>query len=224
MGLLPVGRQDCDRSDEPTVPVTDRRPLTTGSRPGEHAMGRPDDQLGYGSAMATLVFTMIGVDRPGLVDRVSGVVAEHGGNWERSRMARLGGRFAGVVEITVPDPRADALRSSLADLEGTDGLRVSVEDAGRDAPDEPTDRPTVVLSVTGTDRPGLVHAVSAALAGTGANIEEFTSATTNAPMSGGPLFVATATVSLSEHLGPDELRAPLEALADHLMVDIDVSG
>lgn len=176
--------------------------------------------------MATLVFTMIGADRPGLVDRLSGVVAEHGGNWERSRMVRLGGRFAGAVEISVPDARTDELRAALHALEGSDGLRVSVEDAGAD-PDvsaTPTDRPTVTVSVTGTDRPGLVHAVSAALAGTGANIEELTSTTTNAPMSGGPLFVATATVSLPEQLGLDDLRAPLEALADHLMVDIDLTG
>lgn len=173
-------------------------------------------------AMATLAFTMIGADRPGLVDRVSGVVAEHGGNWERSRMARLGGRFAGVVEITVADTRAEALRAALADLDGRDGLRVSVEDAGADDADAEPGRPTIVVSVTGTDRPGLVHAVAAALASTGANIEEFTSGTTNAPMSGGALFVATAIVALPERLGLDEVRAPLEALADHLMVDIDL--
>lgn len=174
--------------------------------------------------MATLVFTVIGADRPGLVDHVSGVVAEHGGNWERSRMVRLGGRFAGVVEITVPDQRVDGLRAALAHLDGTAGLRVSVEGADDEAPDDPTDRQTLVVSVTGTDRPGLVHAVSAALAGTGANIEELTSSTTNAPMSGGPLFVATATVSLPEGLGLDQVRAPLEALADTLMVDIDLTG
>ena len=45
--------------------------------------------------MATLVLTVIGRDRPGLVDTLSGVVAEHGGNWEESRMAHLADRFAG---------------------------------------------------------------------------------------------------------------------------------
>ena len=38
-----------------------------------------------------LVMTVIGQDRPGLVDSVAGLVAEHGGNWLESRMSRLGG-------------------------------------------------------------------------------------------------------------------------------------
>ena len=45
--------------------------------------------------MPTFVLTVLGDDRPGLVDSLSGVVAAHHGNWERSQMARLGGKFAG---------------------------------------------------------------------------------------------------------------------------------
>ncbi len=41
-----------------------------------------------------LVMTVIGQDRPGLVDSVAELVAAHGGNWLESRMSRLGGQFA----------------------------------------------------------------------------------------------------------------------------------
>lgn len=170
--------------------------------------------------MAVLVLAMIGVDRPGLVDRVSGVVAELGGNWERSHMVRLGGSFAGVVEIVVPDVAVDGLRAALDRLDGAEGLRLLTVDSGTDDPETP--RRSVVVSVTGTDRPGLLHAVSAAFATTGANIEQLTSSTTTAPMSGDPLFVASATLSLPDDLELDDLRSPLEALADHLMVDIEL--
>ena len=60
--------------------------------------------------MATLVLTLIGDDRAGLVNAVAEVVARHGGNWERSQMAELAGKFAGIVLVTVPDDSVDAAR------------------------------------------------------------------------------------------------------------------
>ena len=76
--------------------------------------------------MTTLVLTVIGDDRSGLVGALSGVVADHGGNWDRSQMARLGGKFAGIVMVTVPDRSASAL---LADLEplSANALRYAVQ-------------------------------------------------------------------------------------------------
>jgi glycine cleavage system regulatory protein len=67
--------------------------------------------------MATLVLTVIGDDRSGLVSALSGVIADHGGSWERSQMARLAGKFAGIVVVSVPDAGADALIRDLGPLE-----------------------------------------------------------------------------------------------------------
>ncbi|HLP77739.1 MAG TPA: ACT domain-containing protein, partial [Candidatus Paceibacterota bacterium] len=35
----------------------------------------------------SLVMTVIGQDRPGLVESIASLVTEHGGNWLESRMA-----------------------------------------------------------------------------------------------------------------------------------------
>ena len=51
--------------------------------------------------MPTLVLTLIGPDRAGLVEAVAAVVADHGGNWLESRMSRLAGQFAGILEVEV---------------------------------------------------------------------------------------------------------------------------
>src|SRR4051812_3506563 len=40
-----------------------------------------------------LVMTIIGPDRPGLVELLASLVAEHGGNWLESRMSHLAGQF-----------------------------------------------------------------------------------------------------------------------------------
>ena len=64
--------------------------------------------------MATLGLTAIGDDHAGLVRVLSGVIADHNGNWETSRMAHLAGKFAGIVMVTVPDDHVAAL---IADLQ-----------------------------------------------------------------------------------------------------------
>ena len=60
-----------------------------------------------------LVLTLIGADRTGLVETVSQVIAEHGGSWEQSRMARLAGRFAGILQVSVPVDAATGLTAVL---------------------------------------------------------------------------------------------------------------
>ena len=37
------------------------------------------------------------------LDALSGVVTKHDGNWDRSHMARLGGKFAGIVLVDIAD-------------------------------------------------------------------------------------------------------------------------
>ena len=71
----------------------------------------------------SLVLTLIGEDKPGLVELLSQTVADHDGNWLESRMSRMAGRFAGILRAKVPDARAEALITALAALEAH-GLRV----------------------------------------------------------------------------------------------------
>ena len=61
----------------------------------------------------SLVVTVIGNDRPGIVERLSDVVLAAEANWEESRMARLAGKFAGVLRVSVDADRADRLAADL---------------------------------------------------------------------------------------------------------------
>ncbi len=47
--------------------------------------------------LQSLVFTILGPDRPGVVEQISGCVNDHECNWLGSRMSRLGGKFAGII-------------------------------------------------------------------------------------------------------------------------------
>lgn len=134
-------------------------------------------------------------------------------------MARLGGKFAGILLVEVPDPHADALAAALADLEEL-GLQVTLER---------TDSPavgavqTLNLELLGDDRPGIVAEISAALAGQRVGILELTTDVREAPMSGGQLFEARATLEAPTGASVEDLRGLLEGIADELMVEISLS-
>ena len=63
-----------------------------------------------------MVLTVIARDRPGLVKALSETIAQHGGNWIDSSMARLGGEFAGILRVSVPSSESGALEGALAKL------------------------------------------------------------------------------------------------------------
>lgn len=167
--------------------------------------------------MARIVLTAIGDDRAGLVAALSEVVAAHGGNWERSQMAELAGKFAGIVVVSVPEERADQMTRALRSLGGL--LEVSahpgLEDTG-----VPGD--VLTIDLLGTDRPGIVHEVSAVLHRHRLSIDTIETATREAPMAGGQLFEAHVVVSVPSDADLAAVRSDLERLADELLVDIAV--
>ncbi len=168
--------------------------------------------------MESLVVTVIGKDRPGLVESVSAVVEDHGGSWVESRMSRLAGEFAGILRVSVPEAKADGLARGLQALEAQ-GLRVVVERGFEDAAEEGH---AIVLELIGSDRPGIVHTISEALAARGVNVDELNTECEGAPWSGGALFKAMAKLRVPKTLDLDVLRQSLEEIATDLMVDIRV--
>jgi len=169
------------------------------------------------SSMTKLVLTLLGDDRPGLVSRVSRIVADEGGSWLESQLARLAGTFAGIALVDVPDDRTDSLRSALAEL---DDLEVTVKAAASAAP---ISGRRLVLHLVGHDQPGIVRQITEALAGRGVSIEQLATATVEAPMAGGLLFEADAVLTAPDDLDTDDLQADLESLARELMVDLDLT-
>ena len=166
---------------------------------------------------ASLVLTVIGPDRPGLVEALSQAVAAHDGNWVESRMSRLGGHFAGLLRVQVEPDRTEALSAELARLESA-GLRVLLAVEPRDADSAPGK--TLFLELVGQDRPGIVREIAHALAQLGVNVEDLETACEPAPMSGETLFRARARLRKPSTLSDEALREALEPIANELMVDV----
>lgn len=173
--------------------------------------------------LTTVVITIFGPDRPGLVEKVAAEAAAHGGNWLESRLLHLGGHFAGIVRLEVEQARLEELLAGLREADSPE-LRIVVQGAA--AIDSEGGPASVVakLEIIGHDRPGIVRAISRALAARGVNVEELATERSSAPMSGEPIFQARATVTLPAGVEAATVRGDLEKIASDLMVDVRFSN
>lgn len=169
--------------------------------------------------MATFTLTCIGDDRPGLLTVLSAPITARGASWEHSQMARLGGKFAGILMLQVADEQSEALIADLIELKH-DGLLVTVEQTAGTTADSGVQ---LNLELLGADRPGIVDEIFAALASQNVSVEELSTDVREAPMAGGMLFEARAVLAAPDATSTDGLRSILEQLSDELMVEIKLS-
>ena len=165
---------------------------------------------------ADKLLTFIADDRPGLVERLSEVVIAHDGNWLESRMSQLGGKFAGIVRVSLPTQRIGPFEAALAALQH-EGLMLRLEGSPHAVP-----HPVMLswqLEIVGLDRPGIVHEFAAALAEREINVADMRTDVSPAPMSAGLLFSAEAEIDVPASLAIDSLREALESLADQLTIE-----
>jgi len=168
--------------------------------------------------MATVILTVYGSDRPGLVQSIADAVLACQGNWLSSHLSRLAGMFVGSILVEVPEQALPDLRERLS-TPGAAGLTVLVVPA-QGAPGPAAEARLLTLELIGQDRPGIVREVTAVLAAQGVNIQSFETALTNSPWSGDVLFKAVADLEIPPGLTLDRLRSQLEHLSGEIMVDI----
>jgi glycine cleavage system transcriptional repressor len=176
------------------------------------------ERLRMGSVNA--VISAIGADRPGLVDRISALIHEAGGNIEESRMAILGGDFALILLFSGAAASIARVRKGLPAAAKRLGLSCTIKET------QPKRRASPVhvfrLKVMGIDHPGIVHRVSAAAAALGVNVASLDTRLEEAPMSGAPVFVMTADLQVPLDLPSGDVRRALEAVCSGEALDFSL--
>ena len=166
----------------------------------------------------SLVLTVIGDDRPGIVEELSSHILAADANWEESRIAHLAGKCAGLLRVSVDEDRADALEAALLSMANR-GLTTVVE---RSKGSAPSGYRTLSLNMLGNDQPGIIRDISRLLVSHQVNIMELETDVESAAMSGEALFRAHAILRIPPGVSPGQLRSLLETLAHELMVDLAV--
>jgi glycine cleavage system transcriptional repressor len=171
--------------------------------------------------VASFALAAIGKDQTGIVLSVSAVLHEQGCNVEDSSMSLLRGNFAMMIVFTAPDEATagsltEALRSTCEPIGITYSV-LEVDDRARPP------KPTHVVTVYGSDKPGILEGVAFQLLGSGGNITNLTSRLIGADE---PVYVLTVEVELSDEepldLGGDvpPLEDRLQELAERIGVEV----
>ncbi|WP_404341388.1 glycine cleavage system protein R [Pseudoalteromonas mariniglutinosa] len=166
--------------------------------------------------MKQLVITILGQDRPGLVEDISAAILNHHGNWLTSNLSHLAGHFAGIIEVAVPEQHLQELQDSLY---GLPQLEVKIE-RGNSTLSEGAGQ-EINFVITGNDRPGIVQELASVIRHKGASITHLNSKQQSAPNWGVPIFSAVATVALPKGMDRDEVVNALESITTDLIVDIE---
>jgi glycine cleavage system regulatory protein len=165
------------------------------------------------------IVTFIGDDRPGLVEAVSGVIEQNDGNWLESRLSQLGGKFAGLILVSLPSASGAQLEAALKGL-AEHGLNIRVTATGP-ASGAMSCR-QITLTVIGPDRLGIVREISRALASHEVNVIEMDSKVGSAPMSGEQLFEARIDAQIPLATNLDDLTDTLDEIANQMTLDIEL--
>lgn len=168
------------------------------------------------------VLTLTGPDKIGFVNEVTKLLLDRGGNVETSRMTRLGGEFAILMLVSMPD---DQLAGMEADLDGlaARGYKVTTTRAEPVRADAHRGWLPYRIEVRGSDHEGIIHEVARYLAGHNITIESVDSETTPAPMTGLPLFTMTAHVLAPPDPPERDWAGGLADVGGHRNLDIRVS-
>jgi glycine cleavage system regulatory protein len=165
-----------------------------------------------------IILTIASDDKPGLIQQLSTAVERNGGNWLESKLAHLGGKFVGVIQISVDEAMEEALTIALAEL-ASQGIIVSSE---RAAAPKNASTEEASFSAIGPDRSGIIKELSAAFARYQINVEELDSKLSSMPYSGEPIFEANGRISLPSNFDLRDLHDKLHAIANDLGIDIDL--
>jgi len=169
----------------------------------------------------SIVLTVVSDDRPGVVEALSEVIAEHGGNWAESSMLSLAGKFAGILLVQMPEENVESFFAGLKALDSRGMQVVAQLSDGTVVSDEARE---YSIELVGQDRPGIVHEITEVLADFGVNVQELETTVQSASMSGESLFMAHARIFIPAEADRDKLQAKLEDLANELMVDIELES
>ena len=166
--------------------------------------------------MKSIVISVLGNDKPGLIDGLSSIVDLHNGDWVESRMSKIEGKFAGILRINAPD---DNLQSLVEHLSSAD-LELSIVCEEVHPPAKFSRFKSYNIELIGNNHSGIIRQLSHVLTNLGANLEEMQTEIIDGSMSGEKLFKAKIHLQLPVGVNEDFVRAKLEQIANEMMVEI----
>jgi len=170
--------------------------------------------------MNFILLSISGHDRPGIVRDVSEALLDVNANINDSSMTALRGRFTMMLIVSLPEyAKLGELKATLADLEQRTGLSVQSQPVTDDEAHHTPPEPDHVVTVSGADKPGIVHAVTDCLAGLDISVVDL-STRLGERGEQNPVYMMALEVAVGEHV--EAMRQQLAEVSGRLQVDIEI--
>lgn len=171
--------------------------------------------------MNHFALTIVGRDRPGIVSQVTEILFKQGCNLADSSCSILGGQFAMILilghpEFTDRESFGNAFKP-LEDADLTVALRV-LKPGGEIRSNIEGD--LCMISVYGSDKPGIVYRVANVLGAKKVNITDLNTKLVGTEER--PVYVMVIEAALPEGVGEEDVDNWLAPIRDELQVDISV--
>jgi glycine cleavage system transcriptional repressor len=172
--------------------------------------------------MSSFAISAIGRDRPGIVAAVTEVLLNHGVNIEDSQMTILRGHFTMMLVVSASEgAAAGPLRSELEQAAASLGLEAISINPVPDADLDVEPDASHIVTVYGVDHPGIVHAVTSAMAQREVDITDL-----NTRLIGEdedkPLYALMMEVALPSDVVAGELEQDLQAVSEEQGVEVSL--
>jgi len=166
--------------------------------------------------MKSILISVLGDDKPGLLDSLSEIIVSNEGDWIESNMFTVEAKFAGILRVNVPSKNAEKLMKELTSSKL--GLQIACEET---APVKFSDFKSYNIELIGQNHVGIINKLSHVLTyELKANVEGIKTEIIDASMSGEQLFKAQITLHLPKSVDERLIKDKLELIADEMMVEI----
>ena len=168
-------------------------------------------------ATQLVVISVVGSDRAGLVNDLSKVVLDCGGNIDESRMTALGSEFAMLLLVSGNWAALSKLEKALGKFAADKPIEITVQKTGER--DVAEDCMPYGIDVVSLDEPGIVFNLSNFFAGRNIEIADLATSQYAAAHTGARMFSVQMTVNIPGSMSISEVRDEFLEMTEELNLD-----
>ena len=171
--------------------------------------------------MNHFALTIVGRDRPGIVSQVTKILFDQGCNLADSSCSILGGQFAMILILGHPEfTNLESFGEAFKPLQDTDlTVALRVLKPGGETRSQ-IDGDICMISVYGSDKPGIVYRVAEVLGERMINITDLNTKLVGTEER--PVYVMVIEATLPEDVEEEDVNRWLAPIRDELQIDITV--
>ncbi len=169
--------------------------------------------------MSSVLLSISGHDRPGIVRDVAEALQHLNANIEDSSMTALRGRFTMMLIVHLSENISlGELKAALAELEQRTRLTVQSQTISDEEASTPPLEPDHVVTVHGADKVGIVYAVTNALATLDISVVDVSTQSRNSER--GHVYMMVLEVAAGDQ--GNAMKSALDDVAKKIGVDVDI--